>query len=184
MTFSGFATQLHINCIHNSNRAVNWQCEILQIQILLKFLKLQPSLINNSIAKCSLSAPGIQELPLLAASSYETAPRAYKPWQLSHELPRRREEGHPSHLYNIYSEKQGREQPRNFTCLKVEQYYKERVKDPHSCRQQKTTDCTGIPIVKACTGTGTQMNTAKRKGMQSLTDILPQKLYKTLLNYI
>ena len=38
----------------------------------------------------------------------ETAPMAGKSWQPSHEPPRRREEGHPSHWYSIYSGKMGK----------------------------------------------------------------------------
>ena len=38
----------------------------------------------------------------------ETAPMAGKSWQPSHEPPRRREEGYPSHWYSIYSGKMGK----------------------------------------------------------------------------
>ena len=38
----------------------------------------------------------------------ETAAMAGKSWQPSLEPPCRREEGHPSHIYSIYSEKKGK----------------------------------------------------------------------------
>ena len=53
----------------------------------------------------------------------ETAPIAGKSWQPSHETPCRREEGHPSHWYSIYSGKKGKGGMTQKLCLNVEWRY-------------------------------------------------------------
>ena len=55
----------------------------------------------------------------------ETAPIAGKSWQPSHEPPCIREKGHPSHWYDIYSGKKGKDRGRTTwkLCSNVEWHY-------------------------------------------------------------
>ena len=78
------------------------------------------TIINNSIAKWRLSAPDIQDLPLLAASSeMRLLPWLANPGNLAMSPPRRREEGkkgtHRTDIIYTVETREGREeQPRNY----------------------------------------------------------------------
>ena len=84
----------------------------------------------------------------------ETAPMASKSWQPSHNPPCRREEWHPSHCYNnnynytVETKEGGGKGNNPETTLEGRTVLQQTHEEPtHACGQQKSGDCTGLPIL-------------------------------------
>ena len=128
----------------------------------------------------------------------ETAPMAGKSWQPSHEPPRRREEGHPSHWYSIYSGKKGRvggggNNPETMLkrrmALQQTQGIHAHVDDRRlltahayqcwlhactgACAWTNNAKCKGAQTPATCTGASASQNTTGHEGTLTWVNALP-----------
>ena len=106
------------------------------------------ALINNSISKWRLSAPDIQELPLLAASSK----MRLLIWLANRGNPAMspHAKGKKGTCYNdiVYTAKKREgegEQPRNYT--RKQNGPTKNMRDPLTCGSHMTADYTGLPML-------------------------------------